>query len=120
MRYPKPERRPKGRTRRKAQNKLYSEVVKPTFLAGLAAGQRRLVALCQVCLDRQASEVHHKAGRVGHDLIAPTNLMGVCRECHARVHSDPAWAYAQGFLTKRSGWQADGDEQLADVAEDGA
>lgn len=56
---------------------------------------------CEVCNVR-ATEVHHKAGRLGPLLTELSNLLSVCRECHARIHANPAWAYERGYLLKRN------------------
>jgi len=56
---------------------------------------------CAVC-DVRATEVHHKAGRLGPLLTELSNLLSVCRECHARIHANPAWAYERGYLLKRN------------------
>src|SRR5690554_3818788 len=103
MLYPKPERKPKQRTRRKDQNKLYGELVKPAYLRGLAAGQGRVTAMCECCRAKAAVQIHHKRGRLGADLLDTRYFMGVCDECHSLVHSDPTWAYEQGFLIHKNG-----------------
>jgi hypothetical protein len=30
------------------------------------------------------------------------NLVGVCLECHARIHANPDWSYKHGWLLRRS------------------
>lgn len=121
MLYPKPQRKPKKREQRKDQNKLYGELVKPAYLRGLAAGQRRGVALCEVCVKNPATEIHHKRGREGADLLDPSGFMGVCSKCHREIHSEPQWAYLKGYLSSRLvEGRTDRGQELAEVAEDGA
>lgn len=33
-------------------------------------------------------DVHHIAGRIGALRVDPANLVGLCRRCHTRAHSD--------------------------------
>ena len=41
--------------------------------------------LCEVCRERPATEVHHVTYiRVFNEL--PTDLMAICRKCHAEIH----------------------------------
>ena len=118
---PKPERKPKQRTKRKDQHKLYVELVKPAFMRGLAVGQGHGTARCQVCRKRPATEVHHKTGRIGGDLLDSRYFMGVCSPCHRRIHDNPEWAFAQGYLVSRLAWgHADGDEEAPEVGEHAA
>ena len=46
-----------------------------------------------------ATDIHHKAGR-GKHLNDMASWMGLCRLCHERVHNNPSWARAQGYITK--------------------
>lgn len=55
---------------------------------------------CSVC-DVKATEVHHKAGRLGARLTDPGNLLSVCGPCHARIHANPAWARERGLMVSR-------------------
>lgn len=112
---PKPDRkRP-----RVASGRVYVDVAKPAYLAGLAAGQGGAVAMCERCRALPAVEIHHRAGRIGGRLLAFETYAGLCRSCHAWVHSDVAEAYRSGWLLRRSSAQAveDGDDA---TAEDGA
>lgn len=117
MLYPKPERKPKQRAKRKDQSKLYSELLKPAYLRGLARGQGKGAARCECCLKRAASQIHHKRGRLGPDLLDTRYFMGVCPECHERIHREPQWAYELGYLVSRSGWSASGDEEASEQTE---
>ena len=48
-----------------------------------------------------STDIHHVRGRWGKRLNDITNWLAVCRESHHRIHSNPAWAYERGYLTKR-------------------
>jgi 5-methylcytosine-specific restriction endonuclease McrA len=58
---------------------------------------------CRVCADT-GDHVHHLRMRSqggGHEL---DNLVLTCAPCHRRIHANPAWAHANGWL-RRSGGQ---------------
>lgn len=119
MLFPKPEKKPRQRAKRQEQNILYRELVKPAYLAGLARGQGHVTARCEVCRKKVAAQIHHKRGRAGDDLLDARHFMGVCAECHARIHAQPTWAYGKGYLSSTWGL-SDEDQEFAEVAEDGA
>lgn len=53
-----------------------------------------------VCTGK-ATDVHHRAGRVGDLLTDKNNLLAVCRECHHEIEMRPEWAKEQGFSKSR-------------------
>ena len=53
-----------------------------------------------ICL-KHASEIHHKAGKIGDDLIDETNFLAVCRECHNYIENNRSWAMTMGYSLKR-------------------
>ena len=53
-----------------------------------------------VCTGR-ATDVHHRAGRVGDLLTDKSNFLAVCRECHEFIHESPDYAYKNGLMLKR-------------------
>jgi hypothetical protein len=63
---------------------------------------------CEVCgtaLSRDAYEAHHRLrrGQGGTDALA--NLLACCpglSGCHSRIHANPEWALANGWLV--SSW----------------
>jgi len=55
--------------------------------------------LCEVCFKREATEIHHKAGRMGQNLYK--YFLSVDRECHSMVEDNPAWAIENGYSLKR-------------------
>jgi hypothetical protein len=77
--------------KRKSQEALYS-LLRKDFLTKNP--------LCEVCrID--ATDVHHKRGRNGERLIEVEYFMAVCRTCHDKIHSNPTWAYEQGYLIRK-------------------
>lgn len=72
-----------------------------------AVVRKRSGGRCEVKIDgvrctRRRVSTHHKIGRVHPDGHRPENLLGCCLECHARIHAEPEWAYAQGYLESRT------------------
>lgn len=49
----------------------------------------------------QATEVHHKRGRIGADLTDETLFLGLCHACHEYIENNRAFAIEQGFSIKR-------------------
>ena len=55
---------------------------------------------CKVCHRRPASQIHHKAGRVGDKLNDIKDFLAVCFCCHRKIHDNPAWAVAKDYLVR--------------------
>lgn len=53
--------------------------------------------------DGAATEIHHKRGRVGADLIDVTRWAGLCHDHHAYVTEHPTEAYELGISERRIG-----------------
>lgn len=73
-------------------------------------GVARLVYLAEhpVCMARaidacelRASQVHHKRGRVGADLLDVEYWLAVCGPCHTHITEHPAEAYEAGWSERR-------------------
>lgn len=79
--------------KRAAQERLYAKL-RAEFLA--------THPMCQWC-GRQATEVHHKAGRVGLLLTDVSRWAALCREDHQYVTEHPAWAFEVGLSERRVG-----------------
>lgn len=57
--------------------------------------------VCEVChaSDTHVScDLHHVYGREGYNLFNPDGFMYVCRNCHMKIHNEPAWAKSHGYL----------------------
>ncbi len=85
---PKPENAPNIR---KAQERQYS-VDRKAFLL--------LNERCLVC-GGFASQVHHKAGRIGALLLDQSLWLPVCAGCHVNVENHTVWAKKRGFSIDR-------------------
>ena len=67
---------------------------------------------CHVCLElwvvnqnmkpREATQIHHLAGRQGSLLTDVRNFLAVCAECHRRIHDNPRWAMENFYLRSRA------------------
>lgn len=55
---------------------------------------------CGVC-GGIASDVHHKKGRIGKDLLDETNWLPVCRPCHRWIEEHPEPAKEMGYSLSR-------------------
>ena len=72
-------------------------------------GKKRIAYLTahQVCEVRhagcmyEATDIHHKAGRVGDLLTDERYFLAVCRKCHNHVEEHPAWAKEKGYSLSR-------------------
>ena len=49
----------------------------------------------------KATDVHHKAGRVGDDYLNMNKWLAVCRTCHKFIEENPAEAKDLGFSESR-------------------
>lgn len=58
-------------------------------------------SVCQCCNSAPSTDLHHKAGRIGHHLINVDNFMAVCRPCHQRIETEPKWAKEYGYSLNR-------------------
>lgn len=61
--------------------------------------------VCQAQLDRictyKATDLHHRAGRVGELLWDTRYFLAVCRGCHQLIEREPAMAKEKGFSLDR-------------------
>jgi len=46
----------------------------------------------------EATDIHHRKGRVGKMLLDTQYWLAVSREMHDNIHRNPKWAYAKGYL----------------------
>ena len=59
-------------------------------------------AVCAVCREARADHMHHKLRRSQGGTNDPSNLVPVCFACHERIHRNPSWARAYGWLETKS------------------
>lgn len=59
--------------------------------------------VCEVVeCHRKATEIHHIKGRANELLTDVNYFLAVCDVCHQRIHAEPIWAEASGYIEKRS------------------
>jgi tRNA U54 and U55 pseudouridine synthase Pus10 len=52
---------------------------------------------CEIC-GGVATDVHHKAGRIGERLTDTSTFMSVCRPCHGIIHINPKESREKGWM----------------------
>jgi len=60
----------------------------------------RAFPCCALCY-REATDIHHKAGRSGERLNDTSNFLAVCRACHSKIELNPTWAKENGYSKSR-------------------
>jgi hypothetical protein len=55
---------------------------------------------CERCKSKKATDLHHKAGRVGQWLCRYEYFAALCRQCHD-------WLHANGKEARKAGWIID-------------
>jgi hypothetical protein len=50
---------------------------------------------------RDASQIHHKKGRIGELLLDERYWMSVCHKCHDYIEKHPEWAKEKGYSLNR-------------------
>jgi len=53
---------------------------------------------CERCKTKKATDIHHKAGRVGDWLCRYEYFAALCRECHDWIHHNGKEARKQGWI----------------------
>ena len=56
---------------------------------------------CAVFPEKQATEVHHKAGRTGKLYLDVRYWLAVSREGHRKIEENPEWAKEKGYSLER-------------------
>jgi hypothetical protein len=49
----------------------------------------------------EATDIHHKSGKIGDDYLDVTNFISLCRSCHLWVENHPIEAKELGFSKNR-------------------
>ncbi len=76
-------------SKRQREYKEYTQV-RNTYLA--------IHPICQRCKESKATDIHHKAGRVGKWLCLTEYFAALCRSCHNAVHENGVEARKQGWI----------------------
>ena len=79
-------------TKRAKQEREYLKVRK-AFLLSSQSCQAQLPTICTT----QATDIHHKKGRIGELLTDPTYFLAVCRACHTWIELNPGKAKELGY-----------------------
>lgn len=58
------------------------------------------VHISGICTE-YATEVHHKKGRIGEDLLDETHWLALCHMCHDYIENNREFAMEKGFSIKR-------------------
>ena len=72
-------------------------LVRAEYLAERGTCEAKIPGVCT----GRATDVHHRAGRVGDLLTDKSNFLAVCRECHNEIEMRPEWAKEKGFSRSR-------------------
>lgn len=76
-------------TKRQAEYSNYGKV-KKAYMA--------LHPQCERCKTKKATDIHHKAGRVGQWLCRYEYFAALCRECHDFCHQNANLARKHGWI----------------------
>lgn len=62
--------------------------------------------ICMRCKIRESTDPHHLAPRsvAPRLILEPSNIIGLCRQCHDWVKDNPKAAYETGFLKRSTDW----------------
>lgn len=52
---------------------------------------------CEVC-GIPANEIHHKAGKIGHNYTDDRTFMNICRPHHTWIHENPKQSRLKGWM----------------------
>lgn len=52
--------------------------------------------ICEYCMARRATDMHHRISRGVGGAWHPANIVHLCRWCHGDATDLPDWAYSQG------------------------
>lgn len=96
-----PVNRPTQKQRRAAKDRQYT-VRRRVFLAEHPTCAAALPDLCT----GQATQVHHRRGRVGADYLDETTWMGACLRCHMWIEAHRTESFERGWALPRNGVRA--------------
>ena len=89
----------------KAINKASSKKEKADYLYAIARkSYLENKPMCEAKLpgcSLNATDIHHKKGRVGDNFLDTTNFLAVCRSCHGIIEEHVEMAKEEGFSKSR-------------------
>lgn len=94
---------PGGGLARQSKKRAARDAVYPQRRKQVRARAQGLCELRTPVCTGQGEQVHHLAGKGGHDPHRLDNLALACGECHRYAHSHPAESYANGWMRTRNG-----------------
>lgn len=71
--------------------------------AAIAEAHGRCVVQVPGVCTGTATAGHHIQPRAQGGSYDGSNVAAVCAACHAHIHGNPAWSYANGWLVRREG-----------------
>lgn len=80
---------------KKAEDKIYSTLRK-VFLDNHITCEAKILGCT-----KQATEVHHKKGRVGKNYLDVHTFLALCHNCHSWIETHPQWAKEFGYSGDR-------------------
>lgn len=57
--------------------------------------------VCEACKQNEATQIHHKKGRIGELLTDMKYFLAVCESCHRFIELHPVQAKKYGFSLSR-------------------
>lgn len=91
---PAPKKRMPKVTPKRAKRLGFYRILRKGFLGANQDCQAKFA-----CCSGRASQVHHKASRVGDKLNDTRDFLAICAPCHLYLHAHPKQARALGLLT---------------------
>jgi len=96
--------REKKEPKQKKPIKKVSEKMKQSTKLYLQVRKKYLEAfpVCEVVgCNKEATTIHHKAGRIGALLVDSEYFLACCMSCHLRIEQNPNWAKIKGYSLNR-------------------
>jgi hypothetical protein len=86
-----------ARSVKKSKEETIYALKRKIFLNSKTLCKAKLLRVCTVF----ATDVHHKAGRVGKNFLDESTWLPVCRQCHMWIEEHPIESKEKGFSISR-------------------
>lgn len=80
----------------KRRSMLIYEMMRPVWVD-------TIIPMCEFCGKRRLEEMHHRKYRSQGGEWSPSNIIGLCWQCHKKATITPSWAYALGLSVMAAG-----------------
>lgn len=80
----------------KRRSMLIYEMMRPVWVD-------TIIPMCEFCGKRRLEEMHHRKFRSQGGEWTPSNIIGLCWQCHKQATIAPAWAYSLGLSVSGNG-----------------